>query len=99
VTPFAELCQSVERLVNDFTATLKEVEPQDLGLDERCGKLYVSDETIATRKIRDKSLRYYGGFEYVDDSYRIEVSDWVFYLAICPRVGDHLERLQVKEAA
>ncbi len=70
-----------------------EVHPEDLGLDKRAGwKLFITSDTIITpRGGDDRSLQYYGGFEYVDKDCRKETGDYVFYFNEDSRVRDHLE--------
>lgn len=63
-----------------------------LGLDTRAAYvLYVSDEAIAVDKSNDRTLQYYGGFEYVEKDYRVEAGDYVFYLAEDDRVQNHID--------
>ncbi len=69
------------------------VKPEDLGLDRRCGKLYMNlaEGVIAVHKDNRKSLDYYGGFEYIDDSCIEYLGDYVFYLSEHDRVAEALE--------
>jgi hypothetical protein len=76
------------RFVND---NMDLVPASDLGLDPRCGRLFVNDEGIAVSKDSDRSLQYYGGFEYVDKDYRFELGDFVFYSVDDNRVREHVE--------
>jgi hypothetical protein len=76
------------RFVND---NMDMVPASDCGLDPRCGRLFISDEGIAVSKDSDRSLQYYGGFEYVDKDYRHELGDFVFYSIDDERVRDHVE--------
>jgi len=73
------------------TEQMTEVTAEEVGLDRRAAyRLYVSEDTIAVSKDADRTLQYYGGFEYVDKEYRQEMGDWVFYFADDERIGDHL---------
>lgn len=65
---------------------------QKIGLDDRCGTMYINQEYIAVDKWRDGTLAYYGGFEYVDKSCRQEFGDYVFYSREDSRVADHIDR-------
>ena len=76
------------RFVND---NMDLVPASDLGLDPRCGRLFVNDEGIAVSKDSDRSLQYYGGFEYVDKDYRHELGEFVFYSVDDNRVREHVE--------
>ena len=77
------------RFVND---NMDLVPATDLGLDIRCGRLFVNEDGIAVSKDSDRSLQYYGGFEYVDKDHRREMGDFVFYSRESSRVADHIDR-------
>ena len=70
---------------------------EEIGLDNRCGMVYISEDAIVVDKHRDGTLQYYGGFEYVDKEYRKEIGDYVFYLRDGGRVEDHIDRYFDKE--
>ena len=79
---------------------MTEVQAEDVGLDRRAAyRLWVTEDTIAVRKDQDGGLQYYGGFEYVEKEYRMEMGDWVFYFADDERVADHLSQYHDKETA
>lgn len=89
---FFNLVSDVDDLVQSFLHTLEEVKADQLGLDSRAGySLFVNNECIAVSKHSDGSLRYYGGFEYIDSEYRTELADVVFYSAEADRVADCIE--------
>jgi hypothetical protein len=91
---------SVNKVVDDFLSGAEEVLPEDLGLDRRAAyRLWVTDEVIAVTKNCDRSLQYYGGFEYVDKDYRKEIGEWVFYSAEDDRVARHLVRYNESHSA
>ena len=87
-----ELIDEVTELTDAFVGKMGKVNPKQLGLDPRCGKLFVSPDCIGVYKSNDRALQYYGGFEYVDIEYRYEFGDYVFYSAEDNRVRDHLEQ-------
>lgn len=92
------LLDEVNDLVQAQIDRMEEVLPEDLGLDRRAGyRLYVDSTTIAISKQDDRSLQYYGGFEYVDKDARHELGDWVFYTDEDNRVQRHLDRYFEKE--
>jgi hypothetical protein len=86
--------------VNDQTFihvedNMKQVQAEQLGLDPRAGyRLYIDDECIAVSMDNDRSLQYYGGFEYVDKEYRTEMGGYVFYNREDNRVQEHMERYE-----
>ena len=66
-----------------------------MGLGQRAsyGGLYVTPTFIACSKDLDRSLQYYGGFEYVEKKYRTELGDYVFYSVEANRVRSHICRV------
>lgn len=79
---FEDLLYSIDRQVNDYMENASEVTAEDVGLDRRAAyRLFVKDNVIAVPKGNDRTLQYYGGFEYIDKEYRHELGDWVFYIA------------------
>lgn len=63
-----------------------------IGLDGRCGRIYLDEECIIIEKSRRGNLDYYGGFEYVDKDFIQEIGDYVIYLNGDERVLGHIER-------
>jgi hypothetical protein len=94
-----DFCEQMTEKARELTAQMVEVKASQLGLDSRSfyGVAYVDESAIVVIKDQDRSLQYYGGFEYVDKAYRREVGDYVFYLAEDERVREHLDRLFVTE--
>lgn len=67
---------------------------KEFGLDERAGyTFYVDKESryIIIHRHDDRSLQYYGGFEYVEDGYRSVIGQYVFYSAENDRVNNAFE--------
>lgn len=77
---------------------MKQVKAAELGLDPRCGRLYIDDECIAVDASNDRTLQYYGGFEYVDKDYRTEIGGYVFYSREDDRVAEHMDTLEESQA-
>ena len=86
-----ELIDEVTEITDNFVAKMGQVPAKQLGLDNRCGKLFVTPDCIGVYKSNDRALQYYGGFEYVDIEYRYEFGDYVFYSQADKRVSDCLE--------
>jgi len=81
---------NIDDRVTSFVSTFNEFLPEDLGLDRRAGYRFYVDSgyaCIAIQKRDDKTLQYYGGFEYVDKEFRREVGNWVFYFDEDSRVS------------
>jgi hypothetical protein len=92
-----ELIDEVTELTDAFVGNMVNVKPERLGLDGRCGSLFVSPDCIAVYKGNDRSLQYYGGFEYINDMHRHEMGDYVFYSREATRVDEALETYLNKE--
>lgn len=90
-----EINQKVEAIIDEMT----EVLPEDVSLDKRSAyRLYIDKEYIAVQKGSDlRTLRYYGGFEYVDEEHVQELGDYVFYHAEDERVAGHLSEYFMQE--
>lgn len=88
---FNELVAEVTELSNNYVAKLNSVPANRLGLDPRCGKVFVSNDCVAVYKQNDRAIRYYGGFEYINDMHRHEIGDYVFYSNQATRVDEALE--------
>ena len=86
-----DLIDSVSELTDTFVGKMVKVNPEQLGLDNRCGSLFITPDCIGTYKDRDRALRYYGGFEYINDGNRHEMGDYVFYSREATRVDEALE--------
>lgn len=70
------------------------VRPESCGLDRRsAGTLFIGDDYVAVAKSSDRTLQYYGGFEYVDKEYRTELGGYVFYSTEDERVAEHHDRV------
>jgi hypothetical protein len=91
-----DFLEDINDKIHRYVGKMDEFQAEDLGLDRRAAyRLHVDkDRTcIVATKGEDRSLQYYGGFEYVDKEYRQEMGDWVFYFADDDRVQRHLDRL------
>ena len=82
----------VERNIRE---NFEQASGNDVGLDMRVGRLYVntSDRVIASNNQR--SLEYYGGFEYIDKDMVTTVGDWTFYQG--DRVDDCIDAFESVE--
>jgi hypothetical protein len=86
-----EMSRKVEQHIND-EFELVHAGRDNIGLDNRCGMIYINEEYIAVDKFKAGTLDYYGGFEYVDKDHRREMGDFVFYSRESSRVADHIDR-------
>ena len=92
-----DLMDGVNAMVADFLSdnNAQEVDSKALGFDGRAfyGKAHVTPEVFVVRLESDRSLQYYGGFEYVSKECRKVMGDWVLYSAEDNRVRDHLSHV------
>lgn len=87
------LRQDIEEIIEAKIESADLVKADKIGLDPRAGKVYVfqDEQTIAVKKGHNqRSLEYYGGFEYIDEDCKFEVGDYVFY-EDCDRVLNALD--------
>ena len=82
---------SVEKHINKYYEQVSSGR-ENIGLDPRCGIIYISEDAIAVPQYNDRTVQYYGGFEYVDKEFRKEMGNYVFYLADDERVLGHIQR-------
>lgn len=91
---FIELIERADELAEEMLEGAKEARAEAFGLDSRAAsKLWAGEGFIAVLRSEDRSLQYYGGFEYVDSGFRTELSWYVFYSAEDSRVAEHLNRV------
>jgi hypothetical protein len=75
-----------------FVDKMEYVQAEDLQLDRRAAyRLWINEDCIVVDQANDRSLQYYGGFEYVDKEYRSTLGDYVIYLADDDRVKEHID--------
>jgi len=70
-----EITYGVER----FVAGMERVSADKLGLDIRCGRVYIDRAERVIVSDNSRSLDYYGGFEYIDKECRTQLGDYVIY--------------------
>jgi len=97
-TDTLEMIDEIQYMVERHVQGLRRVTANDLGLDMRCGRAYVSENNDAIIVEGDgHSFDYYGGFEYIADEDKRYLGDYVFYLDTSERVRDALECLMEKD--
>ena len=89
-----KLEQQVEELVNKYIEESEAVcvGGRDVGLDYRCGMVYVSvaDDFVAVSG-GGGSINYYGGFEYISSDHITTIGHMTFYSGEHSRVQDCIE--------
>ena len=86
-----DFIDEVSDMTERFVAGMRKEPASRLGLDDRCGMLWVDEDAIVAYK--GSRIDYYGGFEYVKGEDRAEIGDYVFYFATSERVADAIECL------
>ena len=85
------LVDEVREMTDNFVAGMRKEPASRLGLDDRCGMLWVDEDAIVAYK--GSRVEYYGGFGYVKCDDRAEIGDYVVYFATSERVADAIECL------
>ena len=78
------LQHSIEQTVEQFLKDSNAVEIgahglEELGLDFRCGRIYVSVDGDFVAACNSRSIEYYGGWEYIDSEFKFDAGDYRFY--------------------
>ncbi len=89
---YGDIMERAEALAEEAIQTGTRHLANSLGLDGRCGMLVVGETWIATDNAR--TLDYYGGFEYIDDSYKTRLGSWTFYARDDGRVDSAITALE-----
>lgn len=81
------ICEFNVRMKEYIEHNMTKVSARDIGLDSRCGCVYINDECIIVNG-STHPIDYYGGFEYIDSDYRYRevVGDYTIYFAGTERV-------------
>jgi len=89
-----EILSAVQELRAQILDGCTEHPATALGLDRRCGTLHVNEEYIAVPRSGNRSLLYYGGFEYIPEEYITRVGDLTLYSIEHDRVLNALVYLE-----
>lgn len=92
---FSTVQETIRQLQDEIESSCRQVPAHELGLDSRCGMVYVGGDFIASPY--PGNLDYYGGFEYVDPDYTQSLGDWKLYSNEDDRVSEALARLAEEE--
>lgn len=72
-----QIIETLYALQDQVESDCELIPAHELGLDSRCGSVYVGEDFVATSCPRE--LDYYGGFEYIDPEYTIRLGEWKLY--------------------
>ena len=88
----ADMLDAINEVVHRHVQGMRKEPASRLGLDERCGMLWVDEDTIVS--YTGSRLDYYGGFEYIKEGEgRTTLGDFTFYSSESDRVADAIECL------
>ena len=91
-TSALDLLDEVNDMVARHVQGMRKEPASRLGLDDRCGMLYVDEDCIVA--YTGSRLDYYGGFEYIKEGEgRVTLGEFTFYTTDSDRVRDALESL------
>ena len=72
--------QAVEQFLKDTDAVeIGSRGLEELGLDFRCGRIYISVEGNFVAACNPRSIEYYGGWEYIDSEFKLDAGNYRFY--------------------
>ena len=83
---FSTIQDTLLQLQDEIESSCRRVPAHELGLDPRCGTVYVGEDFVATPN--PGTLDYYGGFEYIDPEYTIRLGEWKLYFKGDSRIDD-----------
>ena len=83
-TGISGLEHTIEQAVEQFLKDSNAVEIgsrglEELGLDFRCGRIYVSVDGDFVAACNPRSIEYYGGWEYIDSEFKLDAGHYRFY--------------------
>ena len=95
-----DLVYDLDDQIRAVVRELPYVAADEIGLDRRAAyRVWVDEDAIIVSRDQDRTLQYYGGFEYVDKAARTECGDYVIYTNDDQRVADCLEYYYESQAA
>jgi len=84
----------INNLVDRQVQGMERIAASKLGLDDRCGRVYIDRDDRVIVVEGSRGIDYYGGFEYIKEGEgRVTVGDYTFYME-CDRVEDCFESLE-----
>jgi len=88
----ADLLDAINEVVSRHVQAMRKEPASRLGLDDRCGSVWVDQDTIVSYTW--SRLDYYGGFEYIKEGEgRTTLGEFTFYSTESDRVADAIECL------
>jgi hypothetical protein len=93
-----DMIDCVNEVVERHVRKMDRVSPSDLGLDLRCGPVYIDRAEEVITVSHSSAIDYYGGFEYIKEGEgRIACGDYTFYTTESSRVQECFDYLNEQE--
>jgi len=71
----------INNMVDQQVQGMERVSASELGLDVRCGRVYIDRDDRVIVVEGSRGIDYYGGFEYIKEGEgRVTVGDYTFYM-------------------
>jgi hypothetical protein len=88
---FDEVMELAEDFRQKVLSTCPVVSADKVGLDARCGSLFIGDDFVAS--VSPRTLNYYGGFEYIDPEHVLQIGPVTVYSNESGRVAEVLSHV------
>lgn len=76
-----EIIDNINEKMDRKVADMDHANARQLGLDPRCGRLYVNQDCIiVSSESAARTLEYYGGFSYIESEHKVQIGDYTVYL-------------------
>lgn len=85
-----DILVDVNNSMYELTRSMNHVKADKIGLDPRAGWVFVNEDCIIVEG-GTRSIDYYGGFEYVDESSRTQLGDYVVFDCSDDRVQEAID--------
>ena len=89
-----DMIDAVNEVVERHVRKMERCTPNELGLDMRCGPVYIDREEEVIAVTHSSAIDYYGGFEYIKEGEgRMVCGDYTFFNTESSRVQDCFDHL------
>jgi len=94
-----DMIDCVNEVIERHIQGMERVYADKLGLDMRCGRMYINREEEVIAVECSRSVDYYGGFEYIKEGEgRTTCGSYTFFNTESSRVQDCFDHLNEKES-
>jgi len=89
-----DMIDAVNEVVERHVRKMESCSPTELGLDVRCGPVYIDRDEEVIAVTHSSAIDYYGGFEYIKEGEgRMVCGDYTFFNTESSRVQDCFDHL------